>query len=483
MEITNLERLADYVESQSDILVFTESVCSFLTNLSLSHSLTSKLFGATCEGEVTELMEHHMKKLDSVITLRFEGKQNTRECALFVTALDRVYRKLAACSRLVPVMNLQKFAIDVVVRASRAQVGHHRETIADAVVKFIEDNLSEKSTSLSSPELLSLVNQLEQAFLVAVKSALANLLLFTASDITFATLDPALFFTGFGKEVHEQIVIASVRDLIRLGLDYAGAESVFSKNATYLLIYAQFLRSIKAKHLNYLMDLCQEQYRLNEGNSAEITQHETVLAEVSEAAENVLKRYVHVQGSLIGQLLTSSVESRNWMDNQFEPKSVRAVAQRVVEYVEKTDQQIRTFMDDNTKKERTPDSTRSTSSRKAVSSSYDTSSLSSALEKLWIERSEKASLDFKHDLVLSALIQFFLKSFVEAVRLQFYSTNGFAQIQIDCYYLKQELWKYIADEHILHSLIDDVITAAVSQCDNPKILDPSLIKELCNTMN
>lgn len=87
-------------------------------------------------------------------------------------------------------------------------------------------------------------------------------------------------------------------------------------------------------------------------------------------------------------------------------------------------------MEDTTKKERTPDSVRSSSSRRGPAGSYDTSSLSSALEKLWIERAEASALDFKHDSILEAVVRFVLKCLVDATRVQFFSTNGFSQIQV-----------------------------------------------------
>lgn len=122
-------------------------------------------------------------------------------------------------------------------------------------------------------DVLQYIHKLEQSFLIAVKTSLANLLLFTASDITFAGNDPgkqslltldflAHFFSTFGIDVHEEIVIGSIKDLIKLAEAYEkGHGEHASLSPTFYLIFAQFVRIAHAKHVNYLMDLCQEQFR------------------------------------------------------------------------------------------------------------------------------------------------------------------------------------------------------------------------------
>lgn len=49
------------------------------------------------------------------------------------------------------------------------------------------------NSGILAKEILELVRKLEQMYLVSVKTVLANLLLFTASDITFSSIDTGTF--------------------------------------------------------------------------------------------------------------------------------------------------------------------------------------------------------------------------------------------------------------------------------------------------
>ena len=89
-------------------------------------------------------------------------------------------------------------------------------------------------------------------------------------------------------------------------------------------------------------------------------------------------------------------------------------------------------MEHDTKKERTPESIRSAgSARKSKKNSYDTGSLSSALEKLWNERVDYfAIVEFKRDSVLTAIVKISLKAYVEVVRLRVFGRHGLEQMQV-----------------------------------------------------
>ena len=59
-------------------------------------------------------------------------------------------------------------------------------TVFNLIFQVIEEC---RSTTLSPAEISQLIHKMEQTFLVSIKTTLANLLLFTASDITFSTID------------------------------------------------------------------------------------------------------------------------------------------------------------------------------------------------------------------------------------------------------------------------------------------------------
>lgn len=63
-------------------------------------------------------------------------------------------------------------------------------------------------------------------------------------------------FSSFGVDVHEQVVVAALKDLAQ-----CGAAQAAQLPADVNLILGVFLHRITKKNLKYLMDLCQEQYK------------------------------------------------------------------------------------------------------------------------------------------------------------------------------------------------------------------------------
>ncbi|VDK60466.1 unnamed protein product [Gongylonema pulchrum] len=81
--------------------------------------------------------------------------------------------------------------------------------------------------------------------------------------------------------------------------------------------------------------------------------------------------------------------------------------------------------------------------------------------------------------LLTAVVNIALKSFLESVRLQTFSTFGLQQIQVDCCFLQQNLWRYTSDEQVALSLIDEIVSSAVRRCVDPKLMEPTTVKTIC----
>lgn len=86
----------------ADILEFAESgCCNFLTTLSISANLYPQLFSKDKNQGFIEMIDGFMNEFEEIVNARFTAEADGRECALYVRALDRVFRKLAACDRLI----------------------------------------------------------------------------------------------------------------------------------------------------------------------------------------------------------------------------------------------------------------------------------------------------------------------------------------------------------------------------------------------
>lgn len=72
-------------------------------------------------------------------------------------------------------------------------------------------------------------------------------------------------------------------------------------------------------------------------------------------------------------------------------------------------------------------------------------------------------LEFKRHAIISCLVDKCLRLFLNWVRQQKFSRFGVQQLQIDCFFQKQYLWKHVADEMPINVLIDEFLTT-VSVC-------------------
>lgn len=137
-------------------------------------------------------------------------------------------------------------------------------------------------------------------------------------------------------------------------------------------------------------------------------------------------------------------------------------------------------MDDATKKERTPDSIRG--SRRPPNASAQSDALSGALERMWADAQEEFAapkLDFKRYSVLGCALDRALRLFLDWIRRTAFSRAGVQQLQVDSFFLKQTLWRFVADEMAMNVLVDETLTAAVNLCEDPKLLEPGAVKEMC----
>ncbi|KAL3103113.1 hypothetical protein niasHS_002299 [Heterodera schachtii] len=516
-----------------DIFEFVDiGCCHFLTNLSLIASTFLQIFvKQASKAELVHLLERVMNRFEPIVCGRFESEECVSDCALFVKSLDRIFRKISVLTRLSSGYNFSRFNAELVQRSALHQITVCRHNVLNTILKSISDlfskllNFPPPSSSSQSDtgrkfqssdiflsdrfELLSkTLEKLENSFLHSVKGALAALLMFTASDIIFSTIPH--FQPIFGFDVHEEVVVGVVRDLLvemakRTGdgveMEETGAQNTAGK-AIELVILATFVRNLHLKHLQYLMELCSEQYRLSEFAAEHLQEksltHIDDLNDALKATANaLLRKFVQTESSELNQVAKRSIELFEWNECADSPRNIRPLVKHLVHSVEEIHRDLCVFMDDGglaKLKERTSDSLRGYASmRRATSAASsvfnDASSVSSGgiVERLWgdTETPEEGAgtsspetlatmaMEFRRDIVMGAIVRLILRAFCDFVRVQKFSRHGFEQLQVDFAYVRQKLWYFVADEHMLNTCIEDIVTAAVNQCAQPKLLDPS----------
>uniref|UniRef100_A0AC34FJW3 Uncharacterized protein n=1 Tax=Panagrolaimus sp. ES5 TaxID=591445 RepID=A0AC34FJW3_9BILA len=158
---------------------------------------------------------------------------------------------------------------DIVVEVAAHQILIGRKNIVSLFLNSFSEVLEEtRNTTLSSTEILQLVQKLEQSFL------------------------------SFSSNVYEEIVVGSTMDLQAFSHEIINTEaSPFSGSSSYtFLILALFFNLIQKKHITYLIDLCQEQFRLTE-RLMEITLSVTIYERLDEIAKLLLIAFAVVKGS------------------------------------------------------------------------------------------------------------------------------------------------------------------------------------------
>ncbi|KAI6178391.1 Vacuolar protein sorting-associated protein 51-like protein [Aphelenchoides besseyi] len=452
----------------TDILNFADNgVCPFLADVSLIVSLHDQLFKTSKDEALMSIVKADMQRLKTLLTRRFESETNPGECALYVKSLDKIHRKISACCQMMPELDFNVENKAIVLDAAHHQIHISQRGIQSNIRTAVNQIKTDYDASKLETSLSMLITKLEQTFVTSVKSALANLLLFTASDVTFLRAESEhTHHSTFGVDVYEQVVAGSIRELCQVMEEADNDNQV----AEFSLLISMVLHSLTRKNLKYLMDLCQEQYKIEEDIAENLlTRPPELIKTVSDCALKLLDKYVDLYCVKLYEILNT--EGDNWNEGTTTPKDVRKEAIEYLKQIRKLDQKLEFLLDDSTKKERTPESIRN--SRKLNLTSADNRS---AIEKMWQDTVEEFTapvLELKRHSILGCLVDKSLRLFLGWVRKLKFSRVGVQQLQIDSFYFKQNLWKFVADEMCMNVLIDETLSAAVNLCVNPQLLQPT----------
>ncbi len=50
---------------------------------------------------------------------------------------------------------------------------------------------------------------------------------------------------------------------------------------------------------------------------------------------------------------------------------------------------------------------------------------------------------------------------------------------MDCHFLQLYLWRFVADEELVHLLLDEVVASAALRCPDPVPMEPSVVEVIC----
>ncbi|KAI0211198.1 Vacuolar protein sorting-associated protein 51-like [Lamellibrachia satsuma] len=432
-----------------------------------------------------------MEKYFDFVQQRIQQETETGDNTILVRALDRFHRRLQAMNKLLPGTDFSSAGTDIVSKAARDRVNHYLRTLK----QHFSDCLTDIRHNLAAPRLLGkdgssscnladMLHTMSTSLLDQIKSVLANLQAFIASDITFA-MKP--YFRGqfCSQDVREGLVVAFIQHISVVADEFCEmAREKGIAAPALLLIMSRLCVNLEQSTISYVLTLADEQFMIDDATRG--TSCSQLCAELKDAAQKLLNCYVRVQGLMISQMLRKSVETRDWL-NTIEPRNVRAVMKRVVEDVTCIDSEVGRLYEEGVRRDRSSDSTkRSYTSRPATRSNWSftpstiDNSLMSNIQKLFSERIEIFStVEFSKVSVLTGIIKISLKTFLECVRLRTFGRYGLQQIQVDAHYLQLYLWRFVSDENLVHFLLDEIVGSALHRCLDPITMENSVIDLIC----
>ncbi|XP_028916423.1 vacuolar protein sorting-associated protein 51 homolog [Ornithorhynchus anatinus] len=443
-------------------------------------------FARELGGRYLELVERRLG--------REQGGGGAGDDSLLVRALDRFHRRLRAPAAALPAAGLAQGAADIVVRAARARLALHLQGLRAAFLGCLTDVrqtlAAPRLGGKEGPGLGELLASVAGALLAHVKAALAAVHLFTAKEVSFS--NQAYFRGEFCSQgVREGLVVGFIRcvcQTARAFCDSPGEKGAATPPALLLLL-SRLCLDYETSTISYVLTLTDEQF-LGQDHCP-VTPVSTLCAEARETARRLLTHYVKVQGLVVSQMLRKSVETRDWLTT-LEPRNVRAVMKRVVEDTTAIDVQVGLLYEEGVRKAQSSDSSKRTfsvysSSRQqgryapsyTPSAPMDTNLLSN-IQKLFSERIDVFSpVEFNKVSVLTGIIKISLKTLLECVRLRTFGRWGLQQVQVDCHFLQLYLWRFVADEELVHLLLDEVVASAALRCPDPVPMEPSVIEVIC----
>jgi hypothetical protein len=363
------------------------------------------------------------------------------------------------------------------------------------------DSLTKVRQNLTTPKLISqddssknlneLLNSLIITIVEKIKGVLQDLVAFIQPEINFAQ-KPQFKDSFCVDNVREGLIVCFMHHLTATARSYCAiVASDLKIPPTLLLLLSKLCLDFRNGSVSFLLSQTDEVFQINPKQNVALTNENEISMTMQESAQELLNSYVRIQGLNVSQMLRKSVETRDWL-HTIEPRTVRAVMKRVVEDISAIDATVALLYEDQgNNTEHSSDSSRKTHSISVSRHQYRSnwssltpnhldSTLVSNMHKLFSERIEIFStVEFNKVSILTGIIKISLKTFMECVRLKTFSKYGLQQIQVDTHYLQLYLWRFVADENLVHFLLDEILGSAVHRCLEPILMEPSVVDIIC----
>ncbi|KRZ02085.1 Vacuolar protein sorting-associated protein 51 -like protein [Trichinella zimbabwensis] len=504
-----------------DILEFTDTVCSgFLGNVSLMVTSWYDMFGSVDDEHLLKSVSTLLMDYLSCMEKRLMMERCTVEdgsSSLLIRALDRFYRRLLAFDQVLALGDAVRAEMsNIVVRVSKLQidrslqnmqavwqksVGECRKALTGAGALCPVVDQRRKDGQRAKDPLAKLLSELNHSVDSSCKSTLDSLLGMTAPDLSFASAGET-FIPTFRSALGDRLLVPLFQWIAESCERFCEpGRGASSASTTLLLILCKFCWEAAHSTVGELFASCERclesKMEMNRGSVEDRlgVQRNEIQNRLRTVAKSLLRHFVMHEGFIFSQMISKSVETRDWL-GCIEPSSVRSVMKRIVEDLAAVEARVGQLFEEGNRKEQSSDSSRRTSSGliELISflfsrnsrpwapsrSSIGDSALSNTLGKLWNERIDCFSeVEFTKVSIMTGLVKICLKTLLETVRLCTFGKYGLQQVQVDCHYLQLYLWRFVSDENVVFTLLDEIVSSAVQRCVEPHLMEPNSVNALC----
>nr|XP_015838681.1 PREDICTED: vacuolar protein sorting-associated protein 51 homolog isoform X2 [Tribolium castaneum] len=467
----------------------------FINRNNLDNIENSDIFENFAATELNNFVKQNMAKYFDLVQNKVDLEQDVGDTAVLVQALDRFYKRIES-NTLCRDVDFSALATEIVINAGRKQCKAHLQILkmhfADCLTKVRQNLTTPKLISQddSSKNLNELLSTLIMSIVEKIKGVLQDLVVFIQPEVNFAQ-KPQFKDSFCVDNVREGLIVCFMHHLTATARSYCAiVASDLKVPPTVLLLLSKLCLDFRNGSVSFLSQT-DELFQINPKQSAALTNEGEINMTMQESAQELLNYYVRIQGLNVSQMLRKSVETRDWL-HTIEPRTVRAVMKRVVEDISAIDATVALLYEDQgNNTEHSSDSSRKTHSISVSRHQYRSnwssltpnhldSTLVSNMHKLFSERIEIFStVEFNKISILTGIIKISLKTFMECVRLKTFSKFGLQQIQVDTHYLQLYLWRFVADENLVHFLLDEILGSAVHRCLEPILMEPSVVDIIC----
>lgn len=360
------------------------------------------------------------------------------------------------------------------------------EDIQKEIVSVISTGLEKVTASITA-----YVDSGAQSATASTKEAIDNITngIVASLDASFAAKLLMLFSIcspGSFLASSASTLLSSVQEKIQSLLhgiveQFGGTDATRSTNSSYRLLVAPLVfDALKNKALPLLGSslgriITQTKHTELGTDAAQNRIHEFG-SELSLASQRLLTKHVRDTGVRIGEMLRKAVETPNWLKRP-EPHGVDGAIEVVVRELKALQTPLGVLYELGPRKDRQRvllGSVAGADHKLTVTSDLE-------FEQLFQKKvSYFDKVDFNSRAISTSTIKIALKTYLESVRLQTYSTNGYQQLQLDVHYLNLVLDQYVSDPAALDAMMMDILNSVKERCVQPFSMDLPIIAKLCS---